>query len=59
MSTMNAASAFPSIATDGSGNFIIAWHDVRNGAIDIYAQRYSSDGTAMGVNFKVNDLYLI
>jgi hypothetical protein len=45
----------PSISTDGSGNFVITWRDDRNGNDDIYAQRYSSDGSAMGANFKVND----
>ena len=50
----------PSISTDGSGNFVIAWVDDRNfqtllDTTDIYAQRYSSDGTALGSNFKVND----
>ncbi|MFC2085525.1 hypothetical protein ACFLS9_10735, partial [Bacteroidota bacterium] len=52
----NAWPASPSISTDGSGNFVIVWEDVRNNwQEDIYAQRYSSDGTALGTNFKVND----
>jgi len=45
----------PAISTDGSGNFVITWTDGRNGDGDIYAQRYSSDGTALGINFRVND----
>jgi len=45
----------PSMAVDGSGNFVIVWQDERHGDDDIYAQRYSSDGTALGVNFNVND----
>lgn len=45
----------PAISTDGNGNFVITWFDYRNGDWDIYAQRYSSDGTALGNNFKVND----
>ncbi len=45
----------PSISTDGSGNFIIAWWDERNGNTDIYTQRYTSDGTTIVSNFKVND----
>jgi hypothetical protein len=45
----------PSVSTDGSGNFVIAWEDGRNGDADIYAQRFSSDGGAVGTNFKVND----
>jgi hypothetical protein len=45
----------PSISTDGSGNFVVTWTDMRNDDPDIYAQRYSSDGSALGTNFKVND----
>lgn len=45
---------YPVVAKDGSGNFVIAWADYRSGA-DIYAQRYSFDGTPAGSNFKVND----
>ncbi|MGB5847987.1 MAG: hypothetical protein WBH40_05845, partial [Ignavibacteriaceae bacterium] len=45
---------FSSISTDSGGNFVITWTDGRNDD-DIYAQRYSSDGTALGSNFKVND----
>ena len=45
----------PAIAMDGSGNFVITWYDTRNGNFDIYAQRYNSSGTPLGLNFKVND----
>jgi len=45
----------PAIAMDGSGNFVITWEDLRNGNLDIYAQRYNSPGTPQGANFKVND----
>ncbi|MBI9038747.1 MAG: hypothetical protein JEY97_11490, partial [Bacteroidales bacterium] len=45
----------PSIAKDSSDNFIITWIDFRNNQEDIYAQRFSSDGTALGNNFKVTD----
>jgi hypothetical protein len=42
---------------DGSGNFAVTLMDKRNGFNDndIYAQRYSSNGTALGGNFKVDD----
>ena len=47
----------PSVAADEYGNFVIAWNDMRNGYWgEIWAQRFSSDGTALGVNFKVNYL---
>lgn len=45
----------PSICSDSTGNFVITWLDPRNGDSDVYAQRYLSDGTPVGVNFKVND----
>ena len=45
----------PSIGVNAAGNFVVVWEDGRNGDLDIYAQRYSSDGTALGPNFKVND----
>ncbi len=47
--------AFPAIAVDGSGNFVITWYDYRNGNYDIYAQRYNFLGTPLGPNFKMND----
>ena len=48
---------FPSIAVDNAGNFIIVWEDYRNSYYnsDIYAQRYSADGTAIGNNFLVTE----
>jgi hypothetical protein len=45
----------PAISSDSNGNFVITWSDKRNGTDAIYAQRYSSDGKALGHNFKVND----
>jgi hypothetical protein len=50
----NAKQEFPSISSDSSGNFVITWQDARNEGLNIYAQRYSSDGIAIGDNFKVN-----
>jgi hypothetical protein len=46
---------FPDIAMDGSGNFVIAWQDARNGNWDIYAQRYDSSGNPVGSNYMVNN----
>ena len=34
----------PGIVSDGSGGAVIAWHDARNGNLDIYAQRVNSSG---------------
>jgi len=45
----------PSVSLDSGGNFLVVWHDYRNGDPDIYAQRYSSNGAKQDANFRVND----
>ncbi len=45
----------PVTGIDGSGYFVIAWDDYRNGNGDIYAQRYGPAGNPSGANFAVND----
>jgi len=47
----------PAIAMSDFGGFVITWEDYRNSITnaDIYAQRYSSTGSPLGSNFKVND----
>jgi len=40
---------------DGLGNFVLTWMDKRSGDFDIYAQRYDSLGSELGLNFRVND----
>jgi hypothetical protein len=45
----------PAVAVDGSGNYIMVWHDERNGNSDIYAQRFSQNGMKLGENFQIND----
>jgi len=45
----------PSVAPDNAGNFVVCWHDKRNGDNDIYAQRYDASGIPQGANFRVND----
>ncbi|NOX37215.1 MAG: hypothetical protein GXO78_06725 [Calditrichaeota bacterium] len=51
----SAGQWYPAISLDSRGSFVIVWHDQRNGDWDIYAQRYASDGTPRGPNFRVND----
>ncbi len=49
---------YSAISIDGSGNFVIAWEDDRNGnwnKQDIYAQRYDYSGNSIGFNIKVNE----
>jgi hypothetical protein len=50
-----ADQAYPAVAADSTGNFIITWEDARGGDYDIYAQRYDSAGVPIDSNFKVND----
>ncbi len=45
----------PSIDVNFTGDFTIVWQDERNGDSDIYAQQFYSNGTELGVNFRVND----
>lgn len=47
--------AYPALAMNDSGSFVATWRDERDVWLRIYAQRYSSDGTAQGMNFRVND----
>ncbi|HPG39297.1 MAG TPA: FlgD immunoglobulin-like domain containing protein [bacterium] len=50
---LNVFQGYPSIATDGLGNFVITWEDGRNRDSDIFAQRYTSNGAAKEANFRV------
>ncbi len=50
-----AGQYFPAVAVDGSGNFVVAWMDWRNGNRDVYARRYAADGSPLGADFRVND----
>nr|NQU94069.1 hypothetical protein [Bacteroidota bacterium] len=45
----------PAIAVNTCGNFIITWEDDRNDSWEIFLQRYHSDGTPVGSNFRVED----
>lgn len=46
----------PTVAMDSIGDFVVAWHGkgVDDGLYNIYAQRYSSAGVALGTQFRVN-----
>lgn len=45
----------PSVAIDGSGNFVAVWQSAQDGSgFGIYGQRYSSTGAAQGTEFRVN-----
>lgn len=53
VSATTSEQVVPAIVSDGAGGAIVAWHDSRNGADDIYVQRVNSSGvpqwTANGV----------
>jgi hypothetical protein len=42
-------------SADRYGNYVVAWVDDCNGDDDIYARRFSANGTALGSSFRVND----
>ena len=46
----------PTVAAEPDGDFVVAWRsNLQDGsAYGVYAQRYASDGTAVGAEFRVN-----
>src|SRR5688500_17456171 len=48
------AQAIPSVASDASGNFIVAWQSVQDGSSDsIIAARFDASGNPVGGEFLV------
>ena len=45
---------YPSVASDASGNFVVAWNMDDVSSYGIYGQRYDSSGTPLGLEFRVN-----
>jgi len=45
----------PRIAMADDGDFVVVWHDFRNGNYDIYGQLFDSRGYKIGSNFIIND----
>ncbi|MCF8378444.1 MAG: T9SS type A sorting domain-containing protein [Bacteroidales bacterium] len=53
--TESAPQYWPDVAGRADGNWVVTWIDQRiMDKRDVFAQRYASDGTPIGVNFKVN-----
>ena len=52
----NSEQRMPGVAMDTVGNFVVTWgSNVQDGSgWGVYAQRYTSDGTAIGDEFQVN-----
>ncbi len=48
---------YPDICMAANGNFLVVWHDERNGDDEIYGQIFNSDGTPNGSNFKISGSY--
>ncbi len=46
---------YPDVVTDGTGQFIVAWQDERQGDDDIYFQRYDVGAVKIGNNVKVTN----
>ena len=47
--------AAPHISSDKNGNFIVTWHDERDGSSMLYAQRFDKSGELIDTNFRVNE----
>jgi hypothetical protein len=43
-----------SITSDATGNFIIGWHEFRNGDADVFLQRLNASGNPIGQNSRIN-----
>ncbi len=45
----------PAVAADGSGNFVVVWHDPQDGSWSgVFGQRFDSAGSRVGSEFLVN-----
>ncbi|MBI4617117.1 MAG: DUF4347 domain-containing protein [Planctomycetes bacterium] len=53
-STVGSADVIPSVAVDGSGNFVVAWMQDTGLGYDIAARRFDSAGNPIGADFAVN-----
>lgn len=51
----NTSQYWPCCTRHADGSFIVAWADQRNGDYDIYYQRFTNDGIAIGSNSRAND----
>jgi hypothetical protein len=48
--------AYPAIASDASGNFVVVWQsDEQEGGVqNVFAQRFAASGSPLGAEFRVN-----
>ena len=55
--TTAGVQAFPAVATDAAGSFVVTWHSAEQDSPeewDVYARRYSATGAPLGNEFRVN-----
>jgi hypothetical protein len=52
--TGNAHQLYPRILLASTGNFTIIWGEWQDGSFEPHAQRFNSDGSKIGNNFKIN-----
>jgi hypothetical protein len=50
------AQAYPAVASDASGNFVVVWQGSQQegGVQNVYAQRFAASGSPLGLEFRVN-----
>ena len=55
VNTTTAANQYqPDICALAEGGFVVVWSSEQAGSYDVYAQKFGSDGQALGSEFKVN-----
>ena len=52
--TTGGNQGFPAVASDASGNFVVAWEGVGGSGGGIFGQRFANDGTPLGPEFRAN-----
>ncbi len=53
--TTTGPQVFPAIASDGGGNFVVAWHSQGDGiGYGVFGQRFEASGARLGGEFVVN-----
>jgi len=51
----SATQAIPDVDTDGTGDFVVAWHGQQGDfAYNVWARRFNAAGAALGAEFRVN-----
>jgi hypothetical protein len=51
---MTGAHGHPRIASDPSGNFVVAWEDLTSAGSGVYLRRFSSSGTSLSTQLSVD-----